>query len=216
MPENDTDDIDYPTVDTVLVLHEAIVENDERSEPGVRNEGDVAYALDHIEHGSFGEGPGPIHETALQLLRLLVSNHPFVDGNKRTALQSVVVLYDQNGYELRYGEDMESLVRLLALDERLIRPSPAVAYLSTRATPIEDPVPGMASTERTEVPPALVEQLRDVEHLSRNDRRRIREDHGVTFRDLLAVEEVRRPVLKAVARADIRDHQEIYDRLAES
>ncbi|MFB6205993.1 MAG: type II toxin-antitoxin system death-on-curing family toxin [Haloglomus sp.] len=137
-PENGADDIEYLSVDSVLALHEVIIEGDERSEPGVQSEGDIEYALDHIEHGSFGERPGSIHEKAFQLLRLLVSGHPFVDGNKRTALQSIVVFYEQNGYELRYGEDLESLVRLLALDERLIRPAPAVEYLSTRAIPTED------------------------------------------------------------------------------
>jgi len=218
--ENGTGDIEYPTVDTVLVLHETVIEGDGRSEPGVRNEGDIEYALHHIEHGSFGER-GSIHETAFQLFRLLVSNHPFVDGNKRTALQSIVVLYEQNGHELRYGADMESLVRLLALDERLIRPAPTAEYLSTRtvpAGPTNDGAPGsgMASTERSEVPPELVEGLRDIEHLPRNELRRLREDYGVAFRDLVAVEEIRRPVLKAFARADIREHQDIYDRLAES
>lgn len=80
----------------------------------------------------------------------------------------------------------------------------------------DDPAPGMASTERSEVPPELVEELRDIEQLSRDDLRRLREEYGVTFRDLLAVEEIRRPVLKAFARADIQEHQDIYDRLAES
>jgi death-on-curing protein len=136
--ENVADDIEHLTVESVLLLHEAIIESDDRSEPGIQNEGDIEYALDHIEHGTFGECPESIHGKAFQLLRLLVANPPFVDGNKRTALQSVVVFYEQNGYELRYGEDLESLVRLLALDEQLVRPEPAVAYLSTRAIPTED------------------------------------------------------------------------------
>lgn len=75
---------------------------------------------------------------------------------------------------------------------------------------------GMSSTERREVPPELVEELHDVDRLSRKDLRRLREDYGVTFRDLLAVEAIRRPVLKAFARADIEEHQGIYNRLSES
>ncbi|MFB6205994.1 MAG: hypothetical protein ABEJ05_05650 [Haloglomus sp.] len=74
----------------------------------------------------------------------------------------------------------------------------------------------MSSTERREVPPELVEELHDVDRLSRKDLRRLREDYGVTFRDLLAVEAIRRPVLKAFARADIEEHQGIYNRLSES
>lgn len=130
--------LEYPTLDDVLRLHRAVIKGDDRSEPGIENEGDIEYALEHIEHGQFGQTPETIHGKAFQLLRLLVSNHPFVDGNKRTALQSVVFFYGMNGYALRYGEDLESLVRLLALDERLVRPEPAVEYLGTRATRTED------------------------------------------------------------------------------
>jgi hypothetical protein len=79
-----------------------------------------------------------------------------------------------------------------------------------------DPDSGMPPTEQPNVPPELIEELRDVEHLSREDLKRIREDYAVTFRDLLTVEEIRRPVLKAFARADIEEHRAIYDRLAES
>ncbi|WP_373189547.1 Fic family protein [Halolamina sp.] len=46
------------------------------------------FVLDYIEAGSFGEAPEGIHETAFHLLRLLVANHPFVDANKRTALNN--------------------------------------------------------------------------------------------------------------------------------
>ena len=130
--------VNYPTLEDVLRLHRAVIRGDGRAEPGVESEGDIEYALDHIEHGQFGQVPETVHGKAFQLLRLLVSNHPFVDGNKRTALQTAVFLYGTNGYTLRYGEDLESLVRLLALDERLVRPEPAVEYLETRTTPTED------------------------------------------------------------------------------
>jgi len=40
----------------------------------------------YTEEGRFGSSPETIHEKACNLLRLLVANHPFVDTNKRTAL----------------------------------------------------------------------------------------------------------------------------------
>lgn len=210
----------YPTLDDVLRLHRTVIREDDHSEPGVENEGDIVYALEHIEHGQFGQAPRTTHERAFQLLRLLVSNHPFVDGNKRTALQSAVFLCGMNGYVLRYGEDLESLVRLLALDERLVRPEPAVEYLETRASATEhtggnDP-PADVQSDDHPVPPELVAELRGTERLTWDDLGEVHDAHGVTFRDLLAVEALRPRLVEAFARADIEEHQAIYDRLAES
>jgi death-on-curing protein len=32
----------------------------------------------------------------------LLQNHPFVDGNKRTAITATIVFYAMNGYEIRF------------------------------------------------------------------------------------------------------------------
>jgi death-on-curing protein len=42
--------------------------------------------------------PETIYEKAFHLLRLLVANHPFVDANKRAALNTAVVFYFLNEY----------------------------------------------------------------------------------------------------------------------
>lgn len=49
-----------------------------------------------------GQAPASIHAKAAHLMRLLVPEHPFVDGNKRTALNTVTVYYDINGYDFDY------------------------------------------------------------------------------------------------------------------
>jgi death-on-curing protein len=41
-----------------------------------------------------------IHTKAGALMHSLVRNHPFIDGNKRTAVLAVIVFYNINGYEL--------------------------------------------------------------------------------------------------------------------
>ena len=88
-----TDDLVYPSVDLVVDLHEQIVEEGDATDPGVRSKGAIESALQYVSEGYFGEVPETIHETAVHLMRLLVTNHPFVDGNKRTALRTVVVFY---------------------------------------------------------------------------------------------------------------------------
>lgn len=133
----DDSDLQYPTVQDVLDIHETVVENDPETATGIENSGDVEYVVHAIHSRPFGSNQLTLHDRAFQLLRLLVVNHPFVDENKRTALNSTVFFYRLNGYQLRYGEDIESLVRLLAVDDDIVNAEPASAYLSTRAFPSE-------------------------------------------------------------------------------
>ena len=88
-----TDSFWYPSVEDILDIHEDIVSEYPDTSSGIRSRGDVEFALEYISEGGFGSVPEMIHESAFHLLRLLVANHPFVDGNKRTALNTVVVFY---------------------------------------------------------------------------------------------------------------------------
>ena len=87
------DSIWYPSVEDVIGIHDDIVSEYAETHQGVRNRGDIEFALNYVEHGSFGTTPETIHEKAFHLMRLLVANHPFVDANKRTALNTTVVFY---------------------------------------------------------------------------------------------------------------------------
>ncbi len=88
----------YPSVGDVVAIHDDIVSEYPDTSPGVQNRGDIEFALDYISEGTFGSVPERIHEKSFRLLRLLLANHPFVDGNKRTALNTVTVFYLFNGY----------------------------------------------------------------------------------------------------------------------
>lgn len=134
----DSDDVDfwYPTVEDVLTIHGDIIEEGEGSEPGVRDPDQIQYAIDHVMHGHFGEGPETIHEKAFDLMRLLAANHWFVDGNKRTALNTTAMFYVFNGYDLEYGEDLRSMLKLLSVREELIDRDVAVEYLSEQTEPL--------------------------------------------------------------------------------
>jgi death-on-curing protein len=126
------------TVDDVVLLHEFIVEHGERTEPGVSNRGDIAYALDFVRDGHYGESPETIHEMGANLLRLLVANHPSVDGNKRTALASTVALYGLNAYELDYNAEVREILKAFATDEQAVDIAGVVAYLDTHAAPLDE------------------------------------------------------------------------------
>jgi len=123
-----TDDLAYPSVELILDLHEQIVAEGDTTEPGVRSEDSIASALQYISEGFFGEVPETIHDKAVHLMRLLVADHPFVDGNKRTALRTVVVFYMMNRYTFEYGDEIRALLHRFATDEAVVDIDTAVIY----------------------------------------------------------------------------------------
>jgi death on curing protein len=87
-------------VDDVLEIHAAQLAEHGGSE-GLRDRGLLESAIAQPT-ASFGGGflHQDIFEMAAALHFSLVSNHPFVDGNKRTALVAMLTFLDTNGYSL--------------------------------------------------------------------------------------------------------------------
>ena len=129
-----------PTPADVLAIHEDIVAEYADTAAGVQNRGDVEFVLDYIKQGSFGETPETIHENAFHLLRLLVANHPFVDGNKRTALDTTAVFYTLNGYRFEYDDEIRDILKRFGTDEATVDEDTVVEYLRehTREVGIDD------------------------------------------------------------------------------
>lgn len=132
-----SDDLWYPSVEDVLDIHDDIVSEYSDTSPGVQNEGDVEFALQFVRDGSFGEAPETIHEKAFHLLRLLVANHPFVDGNKRTALNTTIVFYLLNGYRLHYDDEIRELLKQFGTDEAAVDQEQTVEYLQTHTSKVD-------------------------------------------------------------------------------
>lgn len=132
------DEFEYLGVDDILTIHEVIVETNDETEPGVSTPGDIEYAIDYVREGHFDQVPETIHEKAFQLMRLLVANHPFVDGNKRTALASVVAFYALNSYDLNYGSEIKDILKRLATDEADVREKGVLDYLDETTTSLPD------------------------------------------------------------------------------
>lgn len=132
----ESDPVTYLSVDDVLAIHELIVESNEDTEPGISSRGDVEYVVEHVREGHFRRGPESLHAKAYQLLRLLVSNHPFVDGNKRTALMSVRIFYALNGLEFDYDREIKAILKDLATDEAEVPAETARSYLREHTKPL--------------------------------------------------------------------------------
>ena len=127
------DDLYYPTRDDILTIHEDIVREDQQTEAGVRSPEALESALAYISVGYFDQAPESIHAKAAHLLRLLVAEHPFVDGNKRTALNTVVVFYELNGYKFEYEDRrIRSILKQFASDSEAVEMEEVIAYFRYR------------------------------------------------------------------------------------
>lgn len=131
------DELWYPTVDDIRQLHDDIIQEDPDATAGVEDEERVEFAIQYVQDGHFGEVPETVHEKAFHLMRLLASNHWFADGNKRTALNTTELFYLVNGYELDYGEDVRSMLKLLSVRETLIDQDAGPAYLKDQTSVVE-------------------------------------------------------------------------------
>ncbi|WP_354640760.1 type II toxin-antitoxin system death-on-curing family toxin [Kitasatospora camelliae] len=100
----------YLTVLEILELAEYACQG---QEVGVRDLGLVASAAHRPGSQMFGVEAYPgLFEKAAALLHSLASNHPFVDGNKRTAWMAAVVFLDLNGVDMA-GIDQDAAYDLV-------------------------------------------------------------------------------------------------------
>lgn len=127
----------YPSVKDVLEIHDEIVSEYSDTSSGIQSRGDIEFALNYIERGTFGERPETIHEKAFHLLRLLVANHPFVDGNKRTALNTVTVFYFLDGYRFEYDNEIREVLKRFGTDESAVDEERVLEYLRTNTREID-------------------------------------------------------------------------------
>ncbi|MBN1657729.1 MAG: type II toxin-antitoxin system death-on-curing family toxin [Anaerolineae bacterium] len=68
---------------------------------------------------------------AAALLHSLVLNHPFIDGNKRTAVLATLVFLDLNGYVIRWDQ-REALDFMLRLAQHRVEMDDVIAFLRDR------------------------------------------------------------------------------------
>jgi death-on-curing protein len=92
------------TVDQVLDLHaEALTLG---GSAGVRSVHLLHSAIGQVEQSVFGEDAYPtIPEKAAAYAFFLARNHPFVDGNKRTAAVAMLVFLELNGFDFVEDQD---------------------------------------------------------------------------------------------------------------
>jgi death on curing protein len=91
---------DYLTVVEVLAMHADQIER-YGGAPGLRDAGLLEAALFRPQTGYYQD----VIEEAAALWESLAQNHPFVDGNKRTAFAATYTFLTINGVALRVSAD---------------------------------------------------------------------------------------------------------------
>ena len=112
---------DYLTVADILGMHAILVER-YGGAPGVRDMGGLESAAYRPQSGYYTD----VVEEACALLESLLINHPFVDGNKRTAFAACSVFLQINGHKIRADSD-----RLYAFVIRWLQLPPAARFPTT-------------------------------------------------------------------------------------
>jgi death on curing protein len=88
----------YPTVATVIRLHDKILVESEGLS-GIRDAGLLESALHKIVEGFGGEDSYPTLFTKAAMVGFSIAqNHVFSDANKRTALETMLLMLELNGY----------------------------------------------------------------------------------------------------------------------
>ena len=105
----------------VLEIHQRVIEETGGS-AGVRDIGALESALAQPRMTLDGEDLYPtIIEKSSALIFSMVSNHPFVDGNKRTAHAVAEIFLILNGFEIQASVDEQERVMLDLASGRLER-----------------------------------------------------------------------------------------------
>jgi len=100
-------------VEQIIYLHEKLIKRT-GGKDGLRDKGILESALFHAYATFDGEDLYPtIEEKAARQMFALISNHPFMDGNKRIGVFIMLIFLEMNQIKLKYTQ--EELIKL-ALD----------------------------------------------------------------------------------------------------
>lgn len=132
----------YPTYSELIYINGTLL-NDEGIRTGKTKVRDIDLLLaaeQRPQASAFGQDAYPtLHEKAAALLHSIARNHPFKDGNKRTATVSAIFFLWVNGRCIQW-EPAEALQQIMALAEGHLSLRAFAQWLHTEAgEPLPEP-----------------------------------------------------------------------------
>lgn len=129
----------YVTVDELVYINEQVVTGEAihsivEGKRAVRDMGLLEAAAARPMASAFGTDAYPtLDEKAAVLLHSLARNHPFADGNKRTATVAALFMLAVNGQQVIWDEQ-EALTWIVAIAEGKQSPEAFATWLQTETT----------------------------------------------------------------------------------
>ena len=96
----------FLTMEDILFIHAQEIQK-AGGDPGIRQEQNIQACAEAPKASFDGEYLNGLFEMAASYIICLTIRHPFVDGNKRTALASALTFLYLNGYEVEESYDLE-------------------------------------------------------------------------------------------------------------
>ena len=107
---------DFPTIEEVVAIHDAAI-HEFGGSMGLRDMGALASAVMRPQIGYYDT----LIEEAAALLEGLAMNHPFIDGNKRTAFYTTDAFLRKNGSFIDCDNDESPPFLHAALRDQLVQ-----------------------------------------------------------------------------------------------
>lgn len=124
--------VHYLSVEDVLLINAEVLAGAAR----LRERNLLESAVARPQASAFGQDayPTPI-EKAAALMHSLTLNHPFVDGNKRTAIVAVILMLQRNGYKPTW-RTLDAYHFIIAVAEGKHDVPAIAAWLTTHTAPL--------------------------------------------------------------------------------
>jgi death-on-curing protein len=121
------------TLEQLLELHTIIIAQTGGSD-GLRDLGRLESAIAAQTQNVFGEELYPsLHEKSAALIRGIIADHPFVDGNKRTAMLAGLTFQRVNEFKFQAKKgELENFAVKIAVDKLDV--SEVAAWLKAHST----------------------------------------------------------------------------------
>lgn len=105
----------YLSTDQLIAMHETVL-TETGGLAGVRSYHQLASVVGQVQQSLFGEDAyATLADKAAAYAFFLTMNHPFNDGNKRTAVVALDVFLDQHGHLLEDSGELELDARVNGL-----------------------------------------------------------------------------------------------------
>lgn len=100
------DEPSFLSMEDILFIHEQEIQK-AGGDPGIRQKQDIQACADSPKASFDGEYLNDLFEMAASYIICLTIRHPFVDGNKRTALAAALTFLYLNRYQVKESYDLE-------------------------------------------------------------------------------------------------------------